>query len=126
MEKLPRILILTLSFGSGHEQAARAVARELQRQSPEADVRVVDALADSLLLFRAGYVWPYWAMVRHVPALWKLIFARRKTKMAQHTAPGWAFRWGCPPVFKAISEFRPDTIIAAEVAACEMAVMAKR
>ncbi|HEY0405194.1 MAG TPA: glycosyltransferase, partial [Pyrinomonadaceae bacterium] len=33
---------------------------------------------------------------------------------------------GCPQVFEAIAEFNPDVIVAAEVAACEMAAMAKR
>jgi processive 1,2-diacylglycerol beta-glucosyltransferase len=121
-----KVLVLTLSFGSGHVQAARAVARELGQQAPDAEVRVVDALADSLLLFRAGYVWPYWAMVRRAPALWDRLFTRRTARMAEHTAPEWALCWGCPSVFKAIVEFQPDTIIAAEVAACEMAAMAKR
>jgi processive 1,2-diacylglycerol beta-glucosyltransferase len=126
MKKARRILVLTLSFGSGHVQAARAVARELRRQAPDAEVRVVDALVDSLLLFRAGYVWPYWAMVRRAPALWDRFFRRRAARKAGHTAPEWALRWGCPSVFKAIAEFKPDTIVAAEVAACEMAAMAKR
>jgi processive 1,2-diacylglycerol beta-glucosyltransferase len=127
MKKPQRILILTLSFGSGHVQAARAVARELARQESDAvEVRVVDALGDSLLLFRAGYVWPYWAMVRYAPALWDRLFTRRTARKAGHTAPEWALRWGCPSVFKAIAEFKPDAIVAAEVAACEMAAMAKR
>jgi processive 1,2-diacylglycerol beta-glucosyltransferase len=121
-----KVLVLTLSFGSGHVQAARAVARELARQAPDAEVRVVDALVDSLLLFRAGYVWPYWAMVRRAPALWDRFFTRRSAGKAQHTAPEWALRWGCPSVFKAIAEFEPDAIVASEVAACEMAAMAKR
>jgi processive 1,2-diacylglycerol beta-glucosyltransferase len=126
MKKAQRILVLTLSFGSGHVQAARAVARELERQAPDAEVRVVDALVDSLLLFRAGYVWPYWAMVRLAPALWDRFFTRRTARKAEHTAPEWALRWGCPSVFKAIAEFKPDAIVASEVAACEMAAMAKR
>jgi processive 1,2-diacylglycerol beta-glucosyltransferase len=126
MKKAQRILVLTLSFGSGHVQAARAVARELARQAPDAEVRVVDALIDSLLLFRAGYVWPYWAMVRRAPALWDRFFTRRTARKAKHTAPEWALRWGCPSVFKAIAEFKPDAIVASEVAACEMAAMAKR
>lgn len=126
MKKARRILVLTLSFGSGHVQAASAIARELERQAPDARVRVLDALANCRLLFRAGYVWPYWAMVRAAPALWDRFFARRTASMAEHTAPEWAFRWGCPEVFKTINEFRPDTIVATEVAACEMASMVKR
>ena len=126
MRKARRILVLTLSFGSGHVQAARAIAQELERQSSDVEVLVVDALANSRLLFRAGYVWPYWAMVRYAPTLWDRFFTRRTARLTRHTAPEWAFHWGCPRVFKTITWFRPDTIIATEVAACEMATMAKR
>jgi processive 1,2-diacylglycerol beta-glucosyltransferase len=126
MKKARRILVLTLSFGSGHVQAARTVARELERQAPDAEVRVVDAIGESRLLFRAGYVWPYWMMLRRAPVLWDRFFTRRTARLAQHTAPQWAFHWGCPQVFKTIAEFKPDAIVASEVAACEMAVMAKR
>lgn len=121
-----KILVLTLSFGSGHVRAARAISEELKRRAPQAEVRLVDALARCRLLFRAFYVWPYWAMVRRAPALWKRFFERRVAKKHEQTAPAWAFRYGCREVFIEIQEFKPDTIIAAEVAACEMAVIAKR
>jgi processive 1,2-diacylglycerol beta-glucosyltransferase len=120
-----RVLVLTLSFGSGHVQAARTVAREIERRAPDAEVRVLDALADCRFLFRAFYVWPYWAMVRYAPALWDRFFTRRTARMKQNTAPAWAFRFGCPQVFQAISDFKPDSIVATEVAACELAAMAK-
>jgi processive 1,2-diacylglycerol beta-glucosyltransferase len=126
MTKAPSILVLTLSFGSGHVQAARTIAREIERQVPYAEVRVLDALADCRFLFRAFYVWPYWAMVRYAPKLWDRFFTRRTARMKQDTAPAWAFRFGCPRVFKEIAEFKPDTIVATEVAACELAVTAKR
>ncbi len=121
-----KALVLTLSFGSGHVRAAEAVARELVRQAPGSDVRVVDALADARALFRAGYAWPYWAMVRHAPALWARFFNARAARAARQTAPVWAFRHGCPKVFETIAEFAPAVIVAAEVAACELAVIARR
>jgi len=120
-----KILVLTLSFGSGHVRAAEVIARELKQQAPAAEVLIVDALADCRTLFRAGYVWPYWAMVRYAPGWWARFFAGRASRMDQQTAPAWAFRWGCPKVFKTISESRPDLIVATEVAACELAMLAK-
>jgi processive 1,2-diacylglycerol beta-glucosyltransferase len=126
MKRARRILVLTLSFGSGHVRAAQAVARELGRQEPGAEVRVVDALEECRPLFRACYAWPYWAMVRHAPALWERFFAARVARVDAGTAPRWAFRWGCPRVFKLIEDFQPETIVACEVAASEMSVLAKR
>jgi processive 1,2-diacylglycerol beta-glucosyltransferase len=121
-----KVFVLTLSFGSGHVRAAQAVARELAAQAPDAEVRVVDALADCRVLFRACYVWPYWAMLRYAPTLWARFFNARVARKDEQTAPVWALRWGCAQVFKTIAEFKPDVIVAAEVAACELAVIARR
>jgi processive 1,2-diacylglycerol beta-glucosyltransferase len=126
MKKARRILVLTLSFGSGHVRAAQAVARELRRQEPDADVRVCDALEGAHPLFRALYVWPYWAMVRYAPSVWGRFFAARVARGDSATAPTWAFRRGCAHVFELIESFRPETIAACEVAACELAALAKR
>src|SRR5881398_309957 len=81
------ILVLTLSFGSGHVSAAGAVAKEIERQSPDADVRVIDALAECRLLFRAGYVWPYWLMLRYAPRLWDRLASARIEQKHERTAP---------------------------------------
>jgi len=124
--KSPRIMVLTLSFGSGHVRAAKTIAEELVRYAPNAAVCVVDALAASRFLFHVAYVWPYWAMVRYSPDRWDRLFRRRVKDKHRQTAPEWAFQFGCPRVFKSIREFEPDAIVATEVAACEIAAGAKR
>src|SRR5712692_6093096 len=121
-----KILVLTLSFGSGHVRAAQAVADELGRQVPASNVLVVDALAECRSLFRAGYEWPYWLMLRYAPGLWDRFSTARVSQKHEGTAPAWAFRMGCPKVFSTIKSFNPDVIVAAEVAACEIAAIARR
>jgi processive 1,2-diacylglycerol beta-glucosyltransferase len=122
----PRVLVLTLSFGSGHLRAAAAVADAIRRDAPGAEVRVIDALKGCHPVFRAFYVWPYWAMVRYAPSLWDRFFAARLEKRSDRTAPAWAFQLGCAPAFRALEAFDADVIVAAEVAACEIAVIARR
>jgi processive 1,2-diacylglycerol beta-glucosyltransferase len=121
-----KILVLTLSFGSGHVRAAEAVAEELSSQVPSANVIVVDALAECRWLFRACYEWPYWLMLRYAPWVWDRFSTARTNQKHEGTAPAWAFRMGCPKVFSTIKSFKPDLIVAAEVAACEMAAIARR
>ena len=123
---MPRILVLTLSFGSGHLRASQAIAKELKHIAPRAGVQVVDALEECRPLFRACYEWPYWFMLRYAPALWDRLNRARLEQEHERTAPQWAFRLGCPKVFEAIKNFRPDVIVAGEVAACEMAVIARQ
>jgi processive 1,2-diacylglycerol beta-glucosyltransferase len=115
-----------MAFGSGHGQAAHAVADELAQQAPDAEVRVVDALDTSRMWFRAIYVWPYWGMVRYAPALWRRLFASRLRGLTRHTAPMPVLRSGCRPTFELVSTWQPDVIVAAEVGACELATCAKQ
>ena len=121
----PRILLLTLSFGSGHVRASHVIAKELQDLRPDAQVRVVDALQGCRWWFRAFYVAPYWLMVRHFPSVWRKLFETRLRNRHSRTAPAWAFRRGCAHIFDAIAQIDPDVIVAVEVAACEMAAIAK-
>ncbi len=126
MNRQPRILVLTLSFGEGHVSAARNVASEFQKQIPEADLRFSDALENCSLPFRAFYVWTYLAMIRYAPHLWGKFFNSRVKRQDEQTAPIWIWRAGCWKVFDRIEKFQPDLIVACEVGACEIAIIARR
>ena len=126
MNVMPRILVLTLSFGSGHLRASQAIAKELKRIAPSADIRFVDALEECRPWFRACYEWPYWLMLRYAPRVWRRLNNARLENKHERTAPGWAFRFGCPKVFDTIESFKPDVIVAGEVGACEMAAIARQ
>lgn len=126
MSANPRILVLTLSFGAGHVRAAQSVVAELHKQLPDADLRLVDALENCSLVFRAFYVWTYWAMIRYAPRIWNRFFHARLARRDEQTAPVWMWRRGCRKVFAEIENFQPEAIIAAEVGACEIAVIARR
>jgi processive 1,2-diacylglycerol beta-glucosyltransferase len=121
-----KILVLTLSFGSGHVRAAEAVENELSSQEHASNVLVVDALEECRWLFRASYEWPYWLMLRYAPGLWDRFSTARVNQKHAATAPAWSFRMGCPKVFSTIETFNPELIVAAEVAAGEMAAIARR
>ncbi len=126
MSDARRILILTLSFGSGHVAAAEALAKKFALQLPEAEVRLVDALENCRLPFQIFYVWTYWAMIRFAPALWNKFFSARISRRDEQTAPVWALSWGFAAVLQEIQAFQPDLIVACEVAAGELAVIARR
>src|SRR5713226_3039201 len=65
-------------------------------------------------------------MLRFAPGLWTRLKSARLENKNERTAPSWAFRFGCPKVFETIDRFKPDVIVAGEVAACEMAVIARQ
>src|SRR5437016_5783732 len=121
-----KILVLTLSFGSGHVLAAQAVADELRRQRTASNVLIVDALAECRLMFRACYEWPYWLMLRYAPGLWDRFSTARVNQKHEGTAPTWAFRMGCRKVFSTIQRFNRDVHVAGAVAGCGLAAIARR
>ena len=126
MNAKPRITVLTLSFGAGHVSAAQSVASEFQKQIPECEVRLIDALENCSLAFKAFYVWTYWAMIRYAPRVWEKFFNSRIERDDKQTAPVWIWKKGCRKVFDEIRNFQPDLIVAAEVGASEIAVIARR
>ena len=126
MNAKPRILVLTLSFGAGHVSAAQSIVAELNKQLPECEVRLTDALENCSLPFRAFYVWTYWAMIRYAPRVWEKFFNSRVKRGDEQTAPVWIWKKSCKKVFDEIRKFQPDLIIAAEVGASEIAVIARR
>ena len=111
----PRILVLTLSFGSGHLRASQTIAKELKHLAPGAQVAVIDALERCRWWFYAFYATPYWLMVHYFPRAWRRLFEMRVTNRHARTAPEWAFRAGCAQVFEAIRQVNPDAIVAVEV-----------
>jgi processive 1,2-diacylglycerol beta-glucosyltransferase len=69
-----RVLILTASYGSGHNEAARSLAAEVARRG--AEPIVVDHFRDLVHpLFDRVTRAAYFALLRHAPALWGLAYA---------------------------------------------------
>ena len=127
MMSLPkRILILTLSVGSGHMSAAEVIRRALLDGADNVVVQVVDALELARRWFSWVYVYPYWWMLRHAPWMWRRLFERRQRKRHRATAPAWVFRRGCVEVLRRIKSFAPHEVIVTEIGAAEVAALAKR
>jgi hypothetical protein len=82
-----RILILTLSVGSGHISGAEVIRRALLDGGDNVDVEVVDVLKLASPWFHWVYVAPYWWMLRHASWMWRSLFERRQRKRHRSTAP---------------------------------------
>src|SRR2546428_4338122 len=118
-----RVVILTLSFGSGHVRAAEVVQRALLDGGEDVEVRTIDALELARSWFLTLYVRPYWWMLANAPWMWRWLFDRRQKKFHRVTAPHWLFRRGCAEVLRQIKEFAPRLVIATEVGAAEVAAL---
>ena len=121
-----KIAILTLSVGSGHVRAAEVIQRALGDGRENVEVRTIDVLDLARTWFRCSYVWPYWAMLRYAPWMWRRLFERRQLKRHHWTAPHWLFRRGCAEVLRQIKAFSPHLVVATEIGAAELAALGKR
>jgi processive 1,2-diacylglycerol beta-glucosyltransferase len=72
----PRILILSVSSGSGHIRAAEAVQLAIERTCPEAAVVNLDAMAFSNAAFRRVYSAGYFDLVDRAPHLLGYLYDR--------------------------------------------------
>ena len=118
-----KILILTLPHGAAHQRAAKALRAALVETRPDAAVEVVDALSHCAPWFRAYYS-SYQIPLRLWPRLWGWVESFQH--QAQSTGPGWVYLRGAKPLFRFVSEFNPDVVVATEVGMCELASMHKR
>src|SRR3989442_9304265 len=101
-----RVVILTLSFGSGHVRAAEVVQRALLDGGEDVEVRTIDALELARSWFLTLYVRPYWWMLANAPWMWRWLFERREKKVYCGTAPPLLFPRGCaggPPPDKEVA-----------------------
>lgn len=72
---MPRILLLHVSVGMGHQYAAQALAKAFAQQ-PDMLVTVEDTLQRSLPLFRRSYVGSYLGIADKAPDFWSFFYAQ--------------------------------------------------
>ena len=85
-----RVLVLTAPVGEGHVAAARALSEGILRRSPEAEVRVVDALSALPALLRWVVSDAYRWQLRAAPWLFGVLFGalRRSALLRRLTRAG--------------------------------------
>lgn len=71
---MKRVLILTASFGDGHNAAAQNVRDALEQISPDAQVTVLDLFDRGHRKFNRFACWAYRGMVRYTPKLYAGMF----------------------------------------------------
>jgi processive 1,2-diacylglycerol beta-glucosyltransferase len=119
----PRILILTIPHGAAHQRVAAALSKALLEIRPDLTVEIVNALLHCARWFRAYYN-SYEIPLKYWPGLWGWIEGKQHSHTA--TGPSWLYRRGGTGLFRFIEQFKPDIVVATEVAICELAAMHKR
>jgi len=106
-----KILILTASIGSGHIKAAEAVAEELARQQPQAEIITVDFMARSTSLWHWLTKKVYLEMLNFVPNLYDVFYKFSSSDTGGSCGKN-MFALLMLPVFNRLqSRYQPDCVI---------------
>lgn len=117
-----KVLIITASFGAGHNKAAESVAEAVRMLEPAATVKIVDYLKHvSQSLSRVAEEM-YWTTVTRVPKAWKFLyeFEERHRSRAKDLQGRLGVLW----IEDIVEKTRPDIILTThfmpEAAVCQM------
>src|SRR6476660_1136218 len=118
-----RILIATVSIGSGHTQAAAALEEAWARDHPTDTVQRVDVLDFTSRLYRKIYSETYLSIVEHAPEIWAMVF--KKTDNPELAQKLTRFRRGFTRAVNLefigyLRKFRPDVVLSAHYAPLEI------
>lgn len=106
-----RILILTASIGAGHIKAAEAVAKELRRLEPEAEIQMIDFMSRKVSLIHWLMKEIYLKMLAFVPNLYDVFY-----KIAGGKSSGCLVRHAfalvmVPVMRRLVRRCRPDIVV---------------
>ncbi len=105
-----RVLILTASYGSGHNEAARCVAAEVARRG--AEPVVLDHFRDLVHpLFDRATRALYLALLRHLPAVWGLAYWLGDRLASDSPLTLGAPRLGARRLDAALARLAPDAVV---------------
>jgi len=102
-----RVLILTGRFGQGHISCARAIAQQLGRSTPEAQVEVVDFISEALgsdALYRA-----FELLVRRGESVFNRLYNRSESGADKFGVPMQRFCFAA--LSRILARHRPDVVI---------------
>jgi processive 1,2-diacylglycerol beta-glucosyltransferase len=123
---LKRILIVSASIGSGHQQAAQAVARQIACQHPQAKVEIVDFMAEESSYFNTLLKETYLTMLSLSPNMYDFLY--RWTHIASTGSPVQNLLAVVmkKTMEKLIIQYRPQLIICTHPFPCAAAAYLKR
>ena len=105
---MPRVLLFTASFGSGHNQACKAVKERLQEQG--AVVKEVDLVELLHPAFRWIVIFLFVQVIKKVPWLYGVFYGFLLASGSKSFVERQLFRLGKGKVLSIIESFRPDVI----------------
>ena len=113
-----RVLIVSASIGSGHHQAARAIAAELARRQEHLQVTIADFMEDTDSYLAAFMKEAYLKMLELSPNMYDLVYRVSQAPLPGFKAQGLLARVLQRGMAQLVRRHRPDLIIATHPFPC--------
>ena len=113
-----RVLIVSASIGSGHHQAARAIAAELMRRQDNLQVTIADFMEDTDSYLAAFMKEAYLKMLELSPNMYDLVYRVSQAPLPGFKAQGLLARVLQGGMAQLVRRHRPDLIIATHPFPC--------
>ncbi len=106
---MKKILILTASFGDGHNAAARALRDAIERVDEDARAETLDLFADSYGAFNTLAKKTYLGMVAYAPKLWGQFYSLMENPFVEKQLGG--FTRLQKTLERVLAETQPDCVV---------------
>ena len=113
-----RVLIVSASIGSGHHQAARAIAAELARRQDNLQITIADFMEDTDSYLAAFMKEAYLKMLELSPNMYDLVYRVSQAPLPGFKAQGLLARVLQGGMAQLVRRHRPDLIIATHPFPC--------
>ncbi|MFA6427198.1 MAG: glycosyltransferase [Candidatus Magasanikbacteria bacterium] len=120
--KTTKLLIISLSAGSGHVQAAKAI-KETADTYPQVVCEHIDMAGYITRVFKASAISSYHVIIEHFPKLWKSFFDITDNENflnAYYTITKYLKLINSFPLYKKIQQFNPDYILCSHFLAADV------
>ncbi len=111
---MKKLLLISVSNGSGHVRAAEAVRKTMQQLHPDVTVEHIDMVDYIRLPMKTAVVKSYDLMIKQMPELWGFLYHKTDNATVTnkyHHLSKLMHRMNAIPLYEKITSFQPDYIL---------------
>ncbi|HEX3030627.1 MAG TPA: galactosyldiacylglycerol synthase, partial [Bacillota bacterium] len=117
---MPKVLIFSVSIGAGHDLAAGALAQEVHRRYPDAEIQIIDTFKYINPVLNRVVKGSYMETLRFNPRVWGYLYSQAEQEDGLVDFRGIMNRLLSPKLLKLVDAVEPDVILCSHAFPCGM------
>jgi len=107
----PRILVLSESFGLGHEKAALALIEGIRRAAPGTGIFHTDSISQGFPRLKGSIFKMYLQLIKTLPRTWHRFYEKSRSVTDNKASKNLVHRLLSGTLAKTLDRFRPDVVV---------------